>query len=49
MNLSSDRTAAVILNEYAQENLTRLFRVYGGLSHAGAMADAIVKPVPGRP
>lgn len=43
MNLSSDRTAAVILNEYAQEDLTRLFRVYGGLSHAGAIADAIVK------
>lgn len=43
MNASAKKTAADVLNEYSQEELTHLFRMYGGLHHAGAVAGAVVK------
>ncbi len=43
MNRKAKKTAAVVLNTYEQEDLASLFRRYGGLSRAGAMAAAVVQ------
>ena len=41
MNLSSDFTAAKILNEYAERDLIRVFRTYGEITNAGRIANVI--------
>jgi len=43
MNLSADFTAFNIVNEYDRDELTRIFREYGELHHAGRIAGAIVR------
>ena len=42
MNPSSSTTASLILEKYTQEDLASLFRRYGGLNNAGALAGALV-------
>ncbi len=41
MNLSSDFTAAKILNEYTERDLMRIFRTYGEITNAGRIANVI--------
>lgn len=43
MNVRSKQGAAEILNSYPKEALTRIFRNYGELHNAGALAAAIVQ------
>ncbi len=41
MNLSSDLTAAKVLNEYSETDLISIFRTYGEINNAGRVANAI--------
>ena len=43
MNREGGRTAADIVNTYSEEDLTRVFRIYGEMSNAKAVAQRIVK------
>lgn len=43
MNSEGDKTAAGILNEFNEEELTRVLREYGELKNARRLAEAIVK------
>ncbi|MGW8317591.1 MAG: 16S rRNA (cytosine(1402)-N(4))-methyltransferase RsmH [Bacteroidales bacterium] len=43
MNVRGKQGAAEILNSYTQQELTRIFRNYGELHNAGALAAAIVQ------
>lgn len=43
MNRNSSLTAADVVNSYKQEDLTRLFNVYGELKNANRLAAAITK------
>ena len=43
MNQNDDLTAAVILNEYTEEKLTEIFRLFGELKNARRIASAVVK------
>ena len=43
MNREGGRTAADIVNTYTEEDLTRLFRIYGEMNNAKAVAQRIVK------
>lgn len=43
MNVKASQKASDVLNEYSEEDLTRIFRVYGELSQPQKMARAIVR------
>ena len=43
MNREGGRTAADIVNTYSEEDLTRVFRIYGEMSNAKQMAQRIVR------
>lgn len=43
MNREGGRTAADIVNTYSEEDLTRVFRIYGEMSNAKAVAQRIVR------
>lgn len=43
MNPASDKTAALVVNEYSREDLTALFYRYAGVNKASALSGAIVK------
>lgn len=43
MNTSNDFTAAKLVNEYAEEDLIRVFKKYGEIDNAGKLAGRIVK------
>ena len=43
MNREGGRTAADIVNTYTEEDLTRLFRIYGEMNNAKAVAQRIVR------
>ena len=43
MNVKASQKASDVLNEYSEEDLTRIFRVYGELSQPQKMARAVVQ------
>ena len=43
MNVKASQKASDVLNEYSEEDLTRIFRVYGELAQPQKMARAIVR------
>jgi len=43
MNREGGRTAADIVNTYSEEDLTRVFRIYGEMNNAKAVAQRIVR------
>ena len=43
MNTRSSLTALQVLNQYPLEDLSKIFRIYGDISRAGAVATAVTK------
>lgn len=43
MNVKASQKASDVLNEYSEEDLTRIFRVYGELAQPQKMAKAVVR------
>ena len=43
MNQSAEKTAAQIVNEYSEEQLAVIFRMYGEIKNAGKLAAEIIK------
>jgi 16S rRNA (cytosine1402-N4)-methyltransferase len=43
MNIKASQKASDVLNEYSEEDLTRIFRVYGELAQPQKMARAVVQ------